>query len=1504
MKKRVIIVVSIIIAAIAIVGLYQTFALSNNITANGDMYTVTVGDGSVVSVPAGSSKTVYYKITNKNKGAVNYGVGYTGTGLTVKVFSDSDADAQDKINYGESKFIKLYVENKSTSSASTTLSTILGYENGGELIVPSGVSIVSEIYLGTLSRYITHLYNDADKTTVTNNSINYSYATANKIMKDNNDNLRYYGASPNNYVYFNCETYPSTNCEKWRIVGVFDGKTKLIRNESIGSYSWDTSSSTVNSGNGKNDWTQATLMKLLNPGYDDESAGASLYYNAEEGNCYNAANNGTGACNFTSNGIKNDSTRNIIADTTWPLGSGDAATYANLVYAKERGSNVFSGNSISWQGKVAVPYASDYGYAADFNNCTGELNAYNNSTCTANNWMKGIFNGAFAHLLTTYPDNGYVAWSVKDDGATAYYAYNTAQAEAVVPTLYLIAQTEVAGGEGTSANPYYLNVGNSDSSTYTVRYNANGGKNAPANQTKTKDVSLTLNSGVPSKNGYIFKGWATTSSATTATYQPGGSYTANKSITLYAVWSQNKVIVRFNTNSGTLASSTTYNGTTYTWTASGGTVSRKVGSGTATSDFFTINYGSQTGSDGLPDRSDTSTYLKITRSGYTTIADSAWICKSGCTTSGKVYDQSKVYSASDFCDASSSDCTVELNVNWKQTKTITYNANNGSGAPASQTIIEGMKVRISDTIPKRTNYTFKGWATTSSATTATFKAGEEYNYSDITSTTLYAVWEQATKYKVIVRFNTNGGTLTSPTTYGTTTYTWTAGSTGTISRKVGSGTATTDFFTITYGDNTSSTGLPANTSDSTYLKISKSGYTTLANSAWVCKSGCTTSGKVFASGTVYNASDFCNASSANCTVELNANWQKVHTITYNANGGSGAPASQSVINGSSFTASSTKPTRTGYTFLGWGSSSGATTVSYTPGTTYTPTSDLTLYAIWKINKVNFKFSTNGGTVQATSSNSGNTYKWKQDSNGIISRTDPNGSTYSEVFYTLDYGASTGSTGLPDYDNSAFLNITYSGYSAPENYEWKCLSGCSTNGKLFNQDPVYQASDFCDASNDDCTVVLGVNWKQVQTITYDANGGSGAPASQTKLDGSSITLSSTKPTRSGYTFVNWNTKADGSGTSYNAGTAYTAIGTTTLYAQWEASVYTVTLNTQSATSNGTTKVYYQYNTTKTINGTVCYYYTDSSLTSCLSSGYVLTKPTKTGYTFNGYYTSTSGGGTQYVDKDGRFIHNLYTTIGNKTLYAYWSPAVYTITLNNQSATTAGTTKVYYQYNTTKTINGTVCYYYTNSALTSCLSSGYNITKPTKTAYVFGGYYTGTNGSGTNYVNSSGTFINNAYQTTGNKTLYAKWTKNTTKPGLDYDPSGAYRVCSGTRLTLTCTDKSGSGKINAWMHDNDTISTGTGTTTANARDNLNTLRSGGITTEFKCTDGNGNVSTASTKYTVVSCTSSGGSGGGAISTGKCSCSIAKDCVGTGRYDTKCVNGACYWANESGGALRGCY
>ena len=305
-----------------------------------------------------------------------------------------------------------------------------------------------------------------------------------------------------------------------------------------------------------------------------------------------------------------------------------------------------------------------------------------------------------------------------------------------------------------------------------------------------------------------------------------------------------------------------------------------------------------------------------------------------------------------------------------------------------------------------------------------------------------------------------------------------------------------------------------------------------------------------------------------------------YTVSYNANGGSGAPASQTKTTNNNLTLSSVKPTRVGYTFQGWGTSSSATTATYQPGGTYSDNKSITLYAVWKINKVNIKFSTNSGTVQTSSTNaSGKIYKWKQDSSGVVSRTAANGSTYSNPFFTLKYGSSTNSDGLPNYNNSKYLNITKTGHNAISGQEWKCLSGCTLSGKVFNQATVYKASDFCDASKGDCTVTLGVNWV--------------------------------------------------------------------------ASTYTITLDSQGATSSGTTKVYYQYNTTKTINGTVCYYYTNSTLTNCLSNGYDITKPTKTNHTFSGYYTGTNGSGTNYVNSSGTFINNVYKTTGNRTLYAKWT-----------------------------------------------------------------------------------------------------------------------------------------------------------------------------------------------------------------------------------------------------------
>ena len=86
--------------------------------------------------------------------------------------------------------------------------------------------------------------------------------------------------------------------------------------------------------------------------------------------------------------------------------------------------------------------------------------------------------------------------------------------------------------------------------SYTVSYNANGGTNAPSSQTKWKDQALTLSSSKPTRTGYDFKGWATSASGSVA-YAAGASYTANASVTLYAVWKANAYTVSYNANGGT-----------------------------------------------------------------------------------------------------------------------------------------------------------------------------------------------------------------------------------------------------------------------------------------------------------------------------------------------------------------------------------------------------------------------------------------------------------------------------------------------------------------------------------------------------------------------------------------------------------------------------------------------------------------------------------------------------------------------------------------------------------------------------------------------------------------------------------------------------------------------------------------------------------------------------------------------------------------------------------------
>ena len=203
----------------------------------------------------------------------------------------------------------------------------------------------------------------------------------------------------------------------------------------------------------------------------------------------------------------------------------------------------------------------------------------------------------------------------------------------------------------------------------------------------------------------------------------------------------------------------------------------------------------------------------------------------------------------------------------------------------------------------------------------------------------------------------------------------------------------------------------------------------------------------------------------------------LYTISYNANGGSNAPGDQSKIENKSISLSSSKPTRTGYTFVNWNTKKDGSGTTYKAGASYNGNANLTLYAQWRINKVYIKLDANDGSVRGSTTNGS-----CSTSDNIINCSWNDG----EVFHTIDYGGSLDSAGLANYNNPDYLYITKDGYFAYASEAWICdsSSGCSTVGKTFDQDKAYKASEFCDASNGDCTVTLKVNWKNIDATIND------------------------------------------------------------------------------------------------------------------------------------------------------------------------------------------------------------------------------------------------------------------------------------------------------------------------------------------------------------------------------------------------------------------------------------
>lgn len=351
----------------------------------------------------------------------------------------------------------------SISSSGTTNFIFYLYIDGNS---ENNLSMMNKSLVGTITveatdkesftTYITNLYESAAKTTVTNNNITYQYDTTNSLMKDIGNNIRYYGASPNNYIYFNCSDYSnqsSSTCETWRIIGVFNDNVKIIRNESIGAYSWD---------NKERDstWETASLMKLLNPGYESETVGGSLYYNSGNGTCYSGRNYATTSCNFTSSGLKDNFTKNVIAEHDWNIGP-TSQTYVNAEYENEV-KNKF-------KAYVGLSNVSDYGYATNLKLCTSELLNYSNSECKNNNWMFYMATGSkkMAYFINYASSSSLNNWAINalTEGGNVDIFDNDINdtlpttSSDIFPTLYLSNLVSIAdGGTGTSSNPYQLQV--------------------------------------------------------------------------------------------------------------------------------------------------------------------------------------------------------------------------------------------------------------------------------------------------------------------------------------------------------------------------------------------------------------------------------------------------------------------------------------------------------------------------------------------------------------------------------------------------------------------------------------------------------------------------------------------------------------------------------------------------------------------------------------------------------------------------------------------------------------------------------------------------------------------------------------------------------------------------------------------------------------------------------------------------------------------------------------
>ena len=724
---------------------------------------------------------------------------------------------------------------------------------------------------------------------------------------------------------------------------------------------------------------------------------------------------------------------------------------------------------------------------------------------------------------------------------------------------------------------------------YTVSFNSNGGSSVSAITVTEGGTYGSLPT--PTRTGYNFVGWFTAASGgTQITYGTRVTITSNQ--TLYAHWSAKSFTLSFNSNGGTAVSAKTitYDGT----------------------------YGT------LP---------APTRTGYNFVG---WFTAASGGTQITAGTRVTVTS------------NQTLYAHWSpKTITVRFYGNNGQYSTKSYTVGTAYGSLPAGPTPPTGN-TFDGWYTQGSGGTKITTA----SIVPTTDTSLYAHW----KAKVLtVSFDSRGGssvtsinvtyggtygTLPTPTKTGYTFAGWyTAASGGTRIINTTKVTITANqklyahwtarTFTVTFNANGGTTPSPSTikvTYDSTYGTLPTTTRTGYTFAGWfTAKSG----------GTQIKAA-IKVVITANLT--LYAQW-KPKTITVRFYGTNGNYSTQNYTVGTkygSFPANPTPPT--GHKFAGWYTSGSGGTKITTNSTV--PTTNTSLYAHWTPKTFTITFDSTGGTKSdAITVTYNSTY-------GTLPTTTRTGYTFNGWFTAKTGGtqikASTKVTITANktlYAQWTPKKVTIRFYGADGKYSTQTYTVGTKYGSLPAAPTAPTGYTFAgwytqgsggtkitiNSTVPTTNTSLYAHWNAKKfKITFDSNGGTAVDPIQVTYDSTYGTLPS--PTQPGHSFVGWFTAKSG-GTQIKASTKVTITANRTLYAHWKIAEFTITFN-----SNGGSKV-------------------DAIKVTYASTYGTLPTPTRSGYDFQGWFT-TAGGGTNII------ASTKVTTTANQTLYAHWASTVST------------------------------------------------------------------------------------------------------------------------------------------------------------------------------------------------------------------------------------------------------